>query len=340
MVISRFRRRRVAFFARTANNTPLAGALVIASLLLAPGAAAAATKGVDLRVVNTTGRTLAEFRQYTGTVKIKTDPGAKCFGQGTGGSGDRVRASGATALGAVRDALLWERDLRPLSVTDAFADQGFGLGVCGIGGFESQGSSFWYVKGAHVGSQVSGSQLDVHQGENVLWYLTPSYPPPAELALRAPASAQPGVPYRVTVYSYADDGTRTPAAGATIDGAATPTGPDGHAMITSTSTGTETLRATRSPDIPSNRVRVCVNADRSRCPDAHGKRIFGSRAGDRIDGTRGWDRIKSGGGGDIVDLTSGGRDQVNCGSGRDRVIVKGGDHDDRISANCEQVVRR
>ena len=90
--------------------------------------------------------------------------GANCFGQGTGGSGDRVEVKGATALGAVRDALEPDRDLRPLSVTDAFLDDGFGLGVCGIGGFESQGSSFWYLKSDHVGAQVSGSQLTAAAG--------------------------------------------------------------------------------------------------------------------------------------------------------------------------------
>jgi hypothetical protein len=313
-------------------------AAAITALLISP-AAALATQGVDLRVVNTAGKTLAEQRQYTGTVRIKTDRHANCFGAGTGGSGDRVQVRGATALGAVRDGLEWESDLRPLSVTDAFLDDGFGLGVCGIGGFKSQGSSFWYLKSDHVGSQVSGSQLEVHQGENVLWYLSPSFPPPPELRLTAPASAQPNVPYQVTVYSYADDGTRSPAAGATVAGAGQPTGPAGHTMVTSAA-GTHTLRATRGQNIPSNRVEVCVNQDLSKCPDAHGKRIFGSARADQIRGTRGWDAIHAGGGDDTVDLRDGGRDRVACGGGRDAVIVDRGDHDNQIGPTCERVVRK
>jgi hypothetical protein len=313
-------------------------AAVVASLL-AP-AVVLATKGVDLRVVNTAGRTLAEHRQYTGTVQIKADRHANCFGQGTGGSGDRVEVRGATALGAVRDGLTRDRDLRPLSVTDAFLDDGFGLGVCGIGGFESQGASFWYLKGDHTGAQVSGSQLEVHRGEDVLWYLSPSFPPPPELRLKAPASAQPNLPYQVTVYSFADDGTRTAAAGATVTGATAPTGPTGHTTITSTAAGTDTLRATRGQDIPSNRVTVCVNQDSSKCPDAHGLRILGSGRADRIRGTRGWDAINAGGRGDVVDLRDGGRDRVRCGRGRDKVILEHGDGNDRIAANCERVVRR
>jgi Ca2+-binding RTX toxin-like protein len=318
---------------------PAAAAISALSLLL-PGAALAATKGVDLRVVNTAGQTLTEHRQYTSTVRIRTDPQANCFGQGTGGSGDRVRVNGATALGAVRDGLAWDRDLRPLSVTDAFLDDGFGLGVCGIGGFQARGSSFWYLKGDHVGSQVSGSQLRVHAGEDVLWYLTPSFPPPPELWLKAPARAQPDVPYQVTVYSYTDDGTRSPAAGARVTGAAAPTGARGHTMVTSTEEGTDTLQATRGQNIPSNRVKVCVHPDLSRCPQVHGKRIVGTVRADEIRGTPGWDAITAAGGDDQVYLRGGGRDRVNCGGGADTVVVRPGDRNDRIAASCERVLRR
>jgi hypothetical protein len=316
------------------------GCAAIALFLGAAEAASAATKAADLRVVTTDGTTLAEFRQYTGTVKIKTDPDAECFGTGTGGSGDRVRVRGATALGAVRDGLASDRDLRPLSVTDEFLDDGFGLGVCGIGGFESAGSSFWYLKRNHVGAQVSGSQLRVHNGDDVLWYLTPTFPAATELALRAPARARPGVPYQVTVRSYEDDGTRDPVAGASVTGGASPTDAAGHTMVTSPTEGTDALRATHGSDIPSNTVKVCVDPDLSQCPNAHGKRIFGSDSGDEIDGTRGGDRIAARGGGDVVDIRSGGPDRVRCGGGRDRVIVKSGDHDDKIGSSCERVIKR
>jgi hypothetical protein len=314
------------------------GALV-ASMLLSAGAAVAATRGADLRVVNTGGQTLAELRQYTGTVEIATDHGANCFGQGTGGSGERVRVSGSTALGAVRDALETDLDLRPLSVTDAFLDQGFGLGVCGIGGFESQGSSFWYLKSDHVGAQVSGSQVGVNQGDDILWYLAPTFPPPPELALSAPSRARPNVPFQVTVHSYADDGTRTPAAGASVTDAAQPTDAAGHTMVSSPA-GNALLRARRAQAISSNQVKVCVNADLSQCSGAHGVRIVGSKRPDQIGGTRGWDSISARGGDDVVNLSAGGRDGVGCGAGRDQVILAVDDHNDTIGSTCEQVVRR
>jgi hypothetical protein len=314
-------------------------AALVASMLFSAAGALAATRAADLRVLNTGGRTLAELRQYTGTVDIATDRGANCFGQGTGGSGDRVRVSGPTALGAVRDALETDLDLRPLSVTDAFLDQGFGLGVCGIGGFESQGSSFWYVKRDHVGAQVSGSQLSVDQGDDILWYLSRTFPPPPELALSAPPRARPNVPFQVTVYSYADDGTRTPAAGASVTDAAQPTDAAGHTMVSSPA-GNELLRATRAQAIPSNQVKVCVNADLSRCPGAHGLRILGSKRPDQIGGTRGWDSISARGGDDVVNLSAGGRDGVGCGAGDDQVILGADDHNDSIGSTCEHIVRR
>lgn len=314
-------------------------AAAVTWLFLLSTTALADTRGVDLRVVNTQGRALAEHRQYTGTVTINTDPQAECFGQGTGGSGDRIKISGSTALGAVRDALPSTPGLRPLSVTDAFADQGFGLGVCGIGGFASHGSAYWYVKRDHVGAQVSGSQLKVRQGDDVLWYRTPGFPPPPELALQAPARAKPNVPFRVSVYSYADDGTRHAAAGASVTGASAPTDAAGHAMV-SAAAGTRALRATDSPAIPSNSVAVCVAADQSICPASHGDRTLGSDLADQIRGTPGWDSISARGGNDVVDLRDGGRDRVSCGAGRDRVIVKRGDSGDQIAPNCERVVRR
>jgi hypothetical protein len=316
------------------------GGAAVAFLLLLPGAAPAATKGADLRVVNSAGRVLAEQRQYTGTVKIKTDPRADCFGA-PGGSGDRVRVRGATALGLVRDALGSDRDLRPLSVTDQFS---FGLAVCGIGGYEAHGSSFWYLKHEHAGAQVGGDQLRLSDGDEVLWYLAPGFPPPPELVLRAPARAQPGVPFEVTVFEYEDDGSRSPASGARVTGGdnASTTGAGGVASVTVSDPGTAKLRATRSADgaIPSNGVKVCVDADPSMCPEAHGKRIYGSVRGDEIDGTRGWDRIRARRGRDRVDLRRGGIDRVRCGGGRDVVVRARGDRDDEIAASCERVIRK
>ncbi len=126
---------------------------------------------------------------------------------------------------------------------------------------------------------------------DVLWYLAPSFPPPPELRLKAPARAQPDVPYQVTVYSYADDGTRSAAAGATVTGAAAPTGAGGHTMVTSTEAGIDRLRATRGQDIPSNRVsglRPRESPSTARRRMASGSSVVGAatRSRARAAGTR------------------------------------------------------
>src|SRR5512139_495215 len=92
----------------------------LATLILASSAQAANKVGADVRVVTAGGKTLVDQRQYTGTTKVKTSPQADCFGQGTGGSGDKAEVPGATALGVVSDASKNDRDLRPLLLTDAF----------------------------------------------------------------------------------------------------------------------------------------------------------------------------------------------------------------------------
>jgi hypothetical protein len=293
-------------------------------LLIAP-AAPTAPVPVDLRVVDTSGHTLAEHLQFTDTVTIKTDPEADCFGP-PGGSGDDVTIQGPTALGAVADGGAVDSDLRPLSVTDQFS---FGLGVCGIGGAEAGGSSFWYLKHNHAGAQVGGDQLTVSSGDNVLWYLSPGFPPPPELVLVAPALARPGEPFQASVFAYEDDGSRTAAAGATVTGADEPTGADGVATITPASEGTFPLQATRGSDIPSNTVRVVVNAELDPCQAQPGELIVGSRKRDKIEGTPEPDTIRARGGDDVVRARGGCTDLINCGRGQDKAKV-----------DAEDVVRR
>ncbi len=292
---------------------------------------------------------LASHTQYTGTVRIKTDPKATCFGFGTGGSGERVKIAGPTALGAVRDALRADRDLRPLSVTDAFD---FGLGLCGIGGFEAPSTGFWYLKLNHAGAQVGGDQLKVRTGDQVLWHLVPDFtaPLPAELEIEADPIVSPGSSVQVTVYQYADDGSRSPAAGVSLDtnvGAQASgtlvTDASGSASVAAGPEGRLVLGASRGLDIPAAEIRICVSDDAESCSDVLGKQIFGSNRAERIKGTSGddlikpfgdRDRVNARGGDDIVKARGGGRDWINCGSGDDLVKVS---PNDKPMKNCERI---
>jgi hypothetical protein len=282
--------------------------------------------------VTTQGQTLADQRQYTATTDIPTDPAATCFGAGTGGSGNPVRLNGATALGALVEGAGANRDLRAVSVTDAFS---FGLGVCGIGGSVASGSSFWDVKQNHVESQVGADQILLKPGDELLWYLAPSFPAPPELALTAPGRARPGEPFTVHVQEFGVDGSGAPIAGAAISGTTATTDGSGSAQVTVDNPGQVTLTATRGSDIPSNEAGVCVNEQLDRCPASPGERILGSSKRDKIKGTEGPDVIKARRGNDLVRARGGASDSVDCGRGRDRAKVDAGDE----VKHCERVRR-
>jgi hypothetical protein len=322
------------------------GAAIVAAIvvvLIAAGSAAAQTKWADMRVVTHTGRTLAEFRQYTGSTTVRSSPKADCFGSPS--SRKRYRLHDPNALGIVKDAMASDRALRPLWITDAFVDDGFGLGLCSMGGFETVGNSFWDLVVNHVASSTGASVTPVHDGDHVLWYFTSGSEPrsgPKELALKVPASVRPGAAFTVSVRRFTAAGRVSPAGAVAVsagDRSLGTTGADGE--LRARLSQSATLEATGTAnDIPSNHVAVCVKSGGSRCPNAHGAEVYGSEHRDGIKGTRGWDRISARGGGDVVNIRSGGRDRVNCGGGRDEVIVDGGDRDDHIASSCERVSRR
>jgi hypothetical protein len=319
-------------------------AAAVAVFASAAGSAAAETHFADLRVVTNTGRTLAEFRQYTGPVVVRSTKQSKdCFGQRS--SDRRYRLDGADALGLVKDALASDPDLRPLVLSDAFVDDGFGLGVCSIGGFTTVGFRYWDLITDHRTSSTGASLTPVRNGDDILWYFTSGSEPssgPRELALRAPASARPGAPFTAKVVRFTGQGRSTPASGVGVYAGSRrlgTTNSDGELRVRLTSSAA--LDATGTPnDIPSNHVTVCVSAGSSKCPDAHRRRIYGSNHADRIKGTSGFDRISARRGADVVDLRTGGQDDVSCGGGRDQVILGRGDRNDQIGSSCERVSRR
>jgi hypothetical protein len=310
--------------------------LVAATMLLAPQMAPAATTTANLRVVTTSGITLAEQSQVTGDVSIKTDPGADCFGPGHPSSGNTYAVPGPTALGIVKDASETNGALRPLLVTDGFYADGFGLGLCGVGGyaFHSGDAGYWYFKVNHAASTVSGSQHTLKSDDDVLWYQSPgTFPPPNELELAAPPIALTGRPFTVRVFSYDDAGVGSPAVGARVTGADQPTGADGTTSVLLTQS--QTLQAVHDPDIPSNREIVCLLSSGDTCGLLR-RRIVGTNRGDRIRGSDGPDLVRSRGGDDRVNIRGGLPDVVNCGRGTDKAIIGLND----VARRCEKVIRK
>src|SRR3954451_15098570 len=293
------------------------GAAIAAAIVVCAYAAASAgaeTHYGDLRVVTHTGRTLAEFRQYTGSTTVRSSEGKDCFDSHS--SGKRYRLEGANALGIVKDALASARALRPLVLSDAFVGDGYDFGVCAIGGFDTVGFSYWDLIIDHITASVGAQFVQVRNGDNVLWYFTSGSEPgsgPRELLLKAPASASPGDAFTAKVVRFNGGGDSSPAGGVGVFAGTKrlgTTGPDGELRVRLGSSAT--LQATGTPsDIPSNHVAVCIGTG-NECPNAHGARIYGSPHRDRIAGTHGWDRISARGGADTVNLRRGGKDSVNC----------------------------
>ena len=307
-------------------------ALTFASLAEAKPKSTAA----DLRVVDPDGRTLAEATQVTGPVKIGTSPKADCFGPGTGGSGEQVEVAGRTALGQLANAGAFDRDVRRLGITDAFA---FGLGICRIGSAVAPSTGYWYLKVNHEASLTGADQTTVRAGDEILWYLIEDFndPVPDELGLRAPAVADPGEPFEVEVTAYGDDGGKSPAAGAIVTGADAPTDAQGRTTVT-LSDRVARLRATRAGAIPSNAEAVCTDQLGS-CPAGYATTIGGTARADRITAGRAAEEILAGAGRDQVDARRGrAPDRINCGPGKDRLIIARGSNARHRS--CERIRRR
>jgi len=316
---------------------PLVPALVSVCLLalaLAPPAGARSTVA-GIRVVDATGRTLAEGTQLTGPVGLRTRRAADCFGPGTGGSGKRVPVPADSALAQLANAAAVDGALSPIGITDYFD---FGLGLCRIGRAVAPMTGYWYLKVDHRASFAGADQTTVGRGDDVLWYLIDDYndPVPDELGLEAPPRAKPGVPFEVRVTSYADDGRASPAAGATVTGAAAPTDAQGRTTV-SIDGRVADLRAIRPGSIGSDTEAVCTTPP-GRCPAGYETTVGGTRHDDRITAHRAAERVLAGAGNDEIDARKGrAPDRIDCGRGHDRLTVDRGTSSRWRS--CERVIR-
>jgi hypothetical protein len=217
--------------------------------------ASALAKGfsADLRVVGANSKILAEKPVTTATTAVKTSPKATCFGSGSGGSGDAVSIKGNTAMGLLAAASKSTGSLSPLLISDHFD---FGLALCGIGSSVAKGEASWYLKINHKALSVGGDAATIKPGDEVLWDLASSYPYPNDLGLTVPKVVNAGQPFSVKVVSYDEKGKAKPAAGVKVTGASGLTKANGKTTVTLSRS--RQLVATKSGEIPSARVSVCV----------------------------------------------------------------------------------
>jgi hypothetical protein len=238
-----------------------AAACALALILIVSSVAQAKTRGgvpATLRVVSGQ-KVLADTTMRTGATAVPTSRAARCFGEGSAGSGKSKRVAGATPLGLLAQAARSHKSLRPLRVTDAFS---FGLGLCAVGGVEAKGEAFWQLWVNHKPSKLGGDAVTLKRGDVALWYLKPSFEDSIEeLWLRAPRNVAAGRPFRVRAFAYDEKGKRKPVAGAKVSGAKRRTDGKGFAAVTLGRPGR--LIARHGKYIPSNRAPVCVGG---KCP--------------------------------------------------------------------------
>lgn len=327
--------------------TALVSTAALISLALIPGVATAKTKPTDLRVVTSSGVTLAEYTQFTGSTIAKASKKADCFGEDNPSSNRKYKLKGSNALSALIDGASHDDALNPLRLTDAFVDDGFGFGVCRVGdySFSPVNFSYWYNANGYQAGTTGPDLIPVKRGEHVLWYLTNGSESgfPSELELKVPVRVKSDQAFTAKVVRHLGDGSAEPAQGVQVsstDAWTAPTDSSGKVDVPSGAAGKLRLQATGgSDDVPSSTKKVCVGDAIADCLPARGETIYGSSHGDRIKGSKGKDKIGAGAGSDRIDVHSGGPDKVVCGKGRDLVIRAKHQRGLRLKG-CEKVKRR
>ncbi len=145
------------------------------------------------------------------------------------------------------------------------------LFVDSIGGERNRGEDGWEYKvgnlagstGAADPSGARGNGARLRSGERVLWFWCVASGSGCErtLAVSASATAGPGMPVRVTVRAYDNEGRPAPAAGArvTLGSSSATTASDGEATLAAPSTpGRYALAAGASSVVPSFPQMVIV----------------------------------------------------------------------------------
>jgi hypothetical protein len=230
----------------------------LAVLATAAPAAAAGPASVTLRVEG------AQRTIYEGVVRTDartiTMPAGPDFGGATypggshvcnglnGGNAGGYPGPGATPTTALHDAATvagfgW---YGPYTSFDDFF-------VATIAGEGSLDGPYWEARTNFVSNQRGGCQIQVTDGDQVLYALD-GYGKPA-LELTGPATARPGEPFAVTVTDAAS-GDRV--AGASVGGQAT--GADGRVSVRFDRPGPQRLKAEKPGTVRSNGLDVCLTS--------------------------------------------------------------------------------
>jgi hypothetical protein len=213
--------------------------------IAAPGAAAAPVS-VNLRVEGAS-TTIFDGPVTTDGHTITTDSGGthRCDGTNAGAFPSPVpTATAALDDGARLNDLTWDADW-----FDSFED----FIVKRVAGESATSSQFWGYAVNFKFAEKGGCQMQVNQGDEVLWIFD-AFSKVHVLRLAGPSAAVTGAPVTVEV---SDGGDGSAQAGATVGGAQT--GADGKATLSFADAGVYRLKAERTDSVRSNTLTLCVD---------------------------------------------------------------------------------
>jgi len=145
--------------------------------------------------------------------------------------------------------------LRPLSITNA---SDFGLGVCGIGGFDAAPTGFWLLKLNHADASLGAEATVLKRNDVTLWYQVADYsrPSPDELYLKARTRVKKGAKVKLRVLGFDAKGKKKPVEGASVSVGGSTTNSKGYTKVKVTKK--TRIVARKTDTIPSNRVVIKI----------------------------------------------------------------------------------
>jgi hypothetical protein len=221
-------------------------AVALAVFAIAASAAAADPVSVNLRVEGQT-RTIFDGPVTTDGHHVTTQSGGThpCDGTNAGAFPTPVPTPTATLDdGARLHGFGWDADWFP-----SFED----FVIKRVVDEAATSSQFWGYSINYGFAQKGGCQLQVNQGDEVLWIFD-AFSKTHVLKLSGPSSATTGAPVTVAV---TDGGDGSPQAGASVGGAQT--GSDGKATLSFAESGVYRLKAERADSVRSNALSLCVD---------------------------------------------------------------------------------
>jgi hypothetical protein len=221
-------------------------AVVLTVFAIAAPAAAAAPVSVNLRVEGER-QTIFDGPVTTDGHTITTPSGGTHPCDGT--NGDAHPAPVPVATAALDDGARINGFALDADWFDSFED----FVVTEVAGERQTSNQFWGYAVNFQFASVGGCQMQVRQGDEVLWIFD-AFNKSHVLRLAGPGAAATGAPVTVEVTDGQDG---SPQGGASVGGAQT--GSDGRATLSFAEAGVYKLKAERSDSVRSNTLSLCVD---------------------------------------------------------------------------------